>query len=95
MLTAADFEACLGQTFALDYEGYRDELELLSVDRLPGAQVVGERREAFSLIFLSRHGKLLEQRVYTLVNETVGEQPIFLVPIGQDEAGVSYEAVFS
>jgi len=89
------FEACLNQAFALTDGDYRDEFELISVDRLAGADVTGEHKQAFSLVFQSRGNAILEQRIYTLDNAELGELQIFLVPIGKDEAGVRYEAVFS
>ena len=94
-LGADAYEACLNQVFTLTDGDYRDEFELISVDRLAGAEVAGERKQAFSLVFQSRSDTVLEQRIYTLDNAELGELQIFLVPIGKDEAGVRYEAVFS
>ena len=94
LFDAEAFEACLNQAFTLSDGDYRDELELIRVDRLSGAQTT-TAREAFSAIFQSRSDVLLEQRIYNLNNAGMGDMQIFLVPIGQDENGVRYEAVFS
>ena len=94
-LDAEAFEACLNRVFVLIDGDYRDELDLVSVDRIPGADVTGERREAFSLVFRGRNRTVLPQRIYRLENDQLGELEIFIVPIAQDDDGVSYEAVFS
>ena len=92
---ADDFEACLQQVFVLTDGDYQDELELISVDRLPNADVAGDRKQAFSLVFRSRRETIIEQRIYAMQNERLGEVEIFIVPIAQDAEGVRYEAVFS
>jgi hypothetical protein len=38
---------------------------------------------------------VLPQKIYPLEHEALGKLEIFLVPIGPDEAGMCYEAVFS
>ncbi len=53
-------------------------------------------RAPFSLIFRSpgerRHAP---QQIYTVRHPELGEIEIFLVPIGPDERGMRYEAVFT
>ena len=51
--------------------------------------------EQFSLFFLGPPGAPLRQGLYQLTHEQLGALEIFLVPIGQDPAGVQYEAVFN
>jgi len=54
----------------------------------------GQGRIPFSLIFRGPQSSVLPQRTYLLSNETLGEFPLFLVPIGPDDAGMRYEAAF-
>ena len=91
---SADFQACLNQAFVLEAGEIRDELELIEVDVRGNAQASGER-ETFSIIFLSRNPDPLPQQIYHLTNSQLGELDLFIVPIGKNDEGVSYEAVFS
>lgn len=59
-----------------------------------GAMRAG-RRTPFSLVFRSPPGALLPQRIYRLHHDGLGALDLFLVPIGPDEEGMRYEAVFS
>lgn len=90
----ADFQACLNDVFVLTIDDYRDELELIQVDRHEDRHSIDER-DAFSILLQSKAEQILPQQIYRLQHATMGELDIFLVPIGQDENGVRYEAVFS
>jgi uncharacterized protein DUF6916 len=97
-LTAETFAPAVGQTFLLDAEaGERLELELLE-SRLhdPDAPAEDESgvRAPFSLLFRGPADPILPQRIYRLEQEAVGSIEIFIVPVGRDEAGTTYEAVF-
>jgi hypothetical protein len=53
------------------------------------------RQERFSLIF---HGPLepfLVQQTYKIEHDRMGQLTLFLVPIGRDDKGFSYQAVFN
>jgi len=67
------------------------ELTLVSVTELPSA--VGQ--EQFSLIFGAPQNAPIAQGIYQLEHERFGLFGIFLVPIGQDQEGVRYEALFN
>ncbi len=54
-----------------------------------------EQREPFSLIFEIPGDTIYEQNTYPVHNKELGEFNLFLVPIGADENGVRYEAVFT
>ena len=41
------------------------------------------RREPFSLLFEIEEGVELPQRTYQVCHETLGEMPLFLVPVGE------------
>jgi hypothetical protein len=105
-LTSADFAACLQQRFTL-YQGPWDpgaapsgdtlDLELVSVAEL-GEAPAGEvlpRRRPFSLIFRAADRGHLPQRTYSLTHADLGRLDLFLVPIGADQVGMRYEAVFT
>ena len=49
----------------------------------------------FSLTFVNHEETILPQKLYELDHETLGRGVIFLVPVGKDENGIRYEAVFN
>ena len=52
-------------------------------------------RPPFALMFLARQSIVLPQKIYRLKNDRLGEVEIFLVPVGKDAEGVSYQATFN
>jgi hypothetical protein len=61
---------------------------------------ISEKRETtqsvgFSLYLKGRADILLEQKIYDLQHETLGEGSLFIVPIRQDTDGIVYESVFN
>jgi hypothetical protein len=97
-LTSADWQPYLGQAFRV-YRGGSElqSFELLSVTplgealTLPGAA----RRAPFSLIFRGPREGYLPQRIYRIEHDRMGALEIFLVPIGPDQYGMRYEAIFN
>lgn len=89
-----DFNACLSQPFTLEHNGASYALELISVDKLNGAATI-DGREAFAIVFRADNGLLLDQQIYRMHHETLGDLELFIVPIGPDDKGSRYEAVFS
>jgi hypothetical protein len=66
-------------------------LELISVtERNLSPQV-----ENFSVIFRGPRGQSFAQRIHTLEHEKLGTFDLFLVPIGPDDNGMCYEAIFN
>ena len=49
----------------------------------------------FSLVFTGPVEPVLPQRTYRLVHAELHDLDVFIVPIGRDESGVRYEAVFN
>jgi hypothetical protein len=97
-LTATSFAPAVGETFMLD-AGDAGELELeLLESRLHDPDAPAEDasgvRAPFTLVFRGPTEPVLPQRIYRLEHDSVGAIEIFIVPIGRDEAGVTYEAVF-
>jgi hypothetical protein len=54
-----------------------------------------EGRLPFSIVFLGPLEPVLPQRIYRFEHEALGTFELFIVPIGPDESGMRYEAVFS
>ena len=98
-LTANSFAPAVGDTFVLDAgDAGRLELELLESrlhDPDAPAEDASGARAPFSLTFRGPAEPILPQRIYELEHPTLGTLEIFIVPIGRDEAGTSYEAVFA
>jgi len=91
----ATFSACVGESFRLELEdGESLEWELVEATALP-TQEGAPRREPFSLVFRGPAGRLLPQSVYPMRHPRLGALSLFLVPIGSNEQGVSFEAVFN
>ncbi len=88
-LNYEDFKSQVNSSFRVD----NTPLDLKLVD-------VTERKltpnqEVFSLIFSGPGDHFLEQRLYNLSHEKLGEGSIFLVPVAQDASAFTYEAVFN
>jgi hypothetical protein len=53
------------------------------------------KRQPFSLYFVASSTTPLPQGMYTLRSEAATLENVFIVPVGQDESGVEYEAIFN
>ena len=91
-----DFSKCLHQKFLIEVAG-RDplETELIEVRGLAAPDDDPDRREPFSLVFHGPKDAPLEQGVFSIRNETMGELDLFLVTIGPDKDGLRHEAIFT
>ena len=72
------------------------DVELVDVQSL-GAPRPGDpgAREPFSLIFRGPVERTLPQRTYRMEHVTLGAIDIFIVPVGPDEVGMRYQAIFA
>ncbi|HEY3343857.1 MAG TPA: hypothetical protein VGJ97_02950 [Anaerolineaceae bacterium] len=95
-LTAADFTPYLNQFFKIHLESAETyALELISVQEQGNAYRPGGRRP-FSLTFSNpRKDSFLAQGTYRLEHGQIGALDIFLVPLGPNQSGMRYEAIFS
>ena len=88
-LTVDQFRPLLNSCFRIAAEGapaFEVELvEVTEIPREPGG------RAPFSLVFRGGPNPPVEQRIYRVEHDELGELEIFLVPIGVDE----YQSVFS
>ena len=95
-LTRDVFAQCLNQTFLIHVEGREPlETELIEVRGLVAGDDDPDRRQPFSLIFRGPADVPLEQSVFKIENETLGELGLFLVTVGPDQEGLRHEAVFT
>jgi hypothetical protein len=93
-LTRGDFGPLLGSSFRLEADGASLELKLIAADAA-GASRSGTPRQPFSLLFHGPHAPLLAQQIYPLEHTALGLLEIFLVPIGPDDQGQRYQAIFA
>jgi hypothetical protein len=91
-LTLATFEPLVGDAFAVVVEPATIELVLESATTL-GARPGG--RDPFTLEFRGPSEPLLAQATYALEHADLGVLEIFIVPLGRDAGGTSYEAIFT
>jgi Domain of unknown function (DUF6916) len=106
-LTSADFAPHLHTTFHLSLgpwdqphdpaaHGAPLPLELIEVvDLGADSAVAPAQRRPFSLIFHHPGSSYLPQRIYTLEHAALGRLELFLVPIGPDQGGMRYQAIFT
>jgi len=71
-----------------------EKLELELVEVTTGSAGGAGRRPPFSILFTGALDPLLPQQTYSFQHEELGSFDLFIVPVGQDEAGTQYEAVF-
>lgn len=91
-----DFEPHAGGIFVLSEEGLPPlEFQLETAELLPERGGPDGMRPPFSLTFRCAEQQVLSQGHYHFTHEGMGEPEFFVVPIGRDQAGVIYEAVFN
>ncbi len=96
-LTPATFEPHVGDEFAVLGDDGLPALVLVldSVEAHPAAPGA-PRAQPFSLVFVGDAGGHLPQQIYRLRHASLGEQHIFLVPLGPRPDGRHrYEALFN
>jgi hypothetical protein len=96
MLTLKDFADKLGQDFSLSAPGLAPvTLNLTEAEAVEMRRAPPDARAPFSLVFLAREQRVLPQNIYRIEHAGLGAVDIFLVPIGRDAKGVSYQATFN
>jgi hypothetical protein len=98
--TRDTFAECLNSTFTIRVdESSSFSMTLIEVsplpERSPGTGTAPMTRAPFSLVFRGPKESVLSQRIYSFEHESLGELDIFIVPIGPDDEGMRYEAVFN
>ena len=97
-LTSADFRPYLDQPFAIHYGG--DEPLAAALARVTDLGPAPERpgapaRAPFAVILRGPYQPVLPQRIYRVEHESLGAIEIFIVPVGPDQQGMCYEAIFN
>jgi hypothetical protein len=95
-LTHHDFQPYLGQIFHIHRDDAEEiEVQLTTLTELGADPPSDATRRPFSLIFRGPPDLMLPQRIYHLEHAELGHLDIFLVPIGPDQEGMQYEALFA
>ncbi|MFM9948422.1 MAG: DUF6916 family protein [Saprospiraceae bacterium] len=94
-LTIEDFEPLLHQTLQIRFtHEVTLDAELTEVVRLNSH--VDLPRQPFSFVLTTaQKNEYYPQATFLVVHPEKGELPVFLVPLGPDEKGMRYEAVFT
>ena len=99
-LTSDSFSGCLNESFSLQLpEGEACEFKLIEVKSLnahrPPKSSTVVRTEPFSLLFVGPRSPIFDQQVFRFEHQHLGVIEIFLVPVGEVDDGIEYEAVFT
>jgi len=92
-LTQERFVPFLNQRLRIGSGASEVEAELVEARKL-GVHRPG-RREPFALTFRGPLHVVLPQRIHPVQIDGLGTLHLFLVPIGPDEHGMRYEAIFT
>lgn len=93
-LSLESFAPAVGEAFTVGGEGGAT-VELLLVEATPKDAGPHAPRRSFSLLFQGPADPLLPQATYRFEHHSLGVMEIFIVPLGRDEHGAVYEAVFA
>jgi uncharacterized protein DUF6916 len=95
-LTVDSFTPHVGTSFwAMFPNGAKVELRLLRAAKVMESEAARLARHPFSLFFLGPKSHLLPQHTYTVAHDSFDAMEIFLVPVGEEQGGYLYEAVFT
>ncbi len=89
--TVGRFSEHLGSSFRL----YPDDSNALGLDLVSATGLGESTGRPFSIVFRGPRDAPLPQRIYRMEHEEIGAFDLFLVPIGPDEKGLRYEAIFT
>ena len=93
-LTLETFRPAVGQPFTVGDEG-GERVELILAEAAAGDPGGHAPRPPFSLLFHGPADPFLPQATYRFENGLLGAIEIFVVPLGRDEHGSVYQAVFA
>ena len=86
------FSEDVGKTLLMRYgNGQTSELKIVSVTDVGSSP----RQLQFSVVFQAPVTAPIEQGIYRIEHDKLGELELFLVPISRDKDGVQYEASFN
>ena len=87
---ASTFSEHVNTPFRVNYGSATMDLELTEV-----SDYSDDHQIRFSLVFRGPHEPLLPQQIYPFEHDQLGAFDLFIVPVGRDEEGLQYEAVFN
>lgn len=90
-VTRQTFDPHLGPGFTL-HADRTIPLELVSISSLPTRR--GAARASFSLLLRAAERSHVPQAVYTITHAELGRMDAFIVPLGPDQVGMTYEIIF-
>ena len=93
--TVEMFAGRIGERFTIAADDGALEAQLVETTPLEESARPPDTRTPFSLVFLGPLDPVLPQAIYRFEHDELGAFEIFVVPIGRDETGVRYEAVFT
>jgi hypothetical protein len=95
-LTVDTFTPVVGERLTLDADGSVPlELELVTAEPVAAPPLADGGRTPFRLLFRGPRDPVLPQRIYPLTHHSLGTLEVFIVPIGRNEVGTDYEAIFA
>jgi len=97
-LTVEEAKTLVDKVFTVAVNGNEYQLKLFEVGAIEiraGRRARLPKRPPFSLFFLGPRDPILPQAMYKLTNDEVSFESLFIVPVGSDEEGTEYEAVFA
>ena len=99
-LRAGTFRTHMNTFFSIHLSPVTDlAVELVEVTEKGGMDrqqpSAAAHQERFSVVFRGARERLLEQAMYHMQHDQLGDLELFLVPVGQDQTCVYYEAVFN
>ncbi|KAF2341827.1 DUF6916 family protein [Flavobacterium tistrianum] len=95
LLTLNNFNSLLNRVFIIKFsDEIQHKAELISVTEFNSYSPL--QRTPFSLVFRTQQkDEYYEQGIFTVMHPEEGNLELFLTPLGFDEVGMKYEAVFS
>ena len=95
-LTEQEFSQHVNTIFRVNLETPQPiDLKLVEVKGYAKKAEEASGMERFSLVFTGPPDVMLQQYLFPLQHDVMGEMEIFLVPIAKTDEGFRYEAVFN
>ncbi len=94
-VTIDTFKPHLGEIFRVIVGDEQMRVKLTEVSPWGPEASKGRPRVPFSLIFHTVPEAMVPQAIYRVESDTMEPMELFLVPLGADERGMRYEAVFT
>ena len=92
-LEKKDFEPLLDETLEIDSGEATHEARIVDLRNLGREPEKG--RHSFSVLLRVPKDALYDQQIFTVKSKSLGALDLFLVPVGPDEEGMLYEAIFA